>query len=73
MRCKILYSIFLFLVFQTGLYAQGYYSVRRIPISTSSFNEMAPVIYKNGIIFSSNKKNNLVLVTVDQDGNYMYN
>jgi len=58
---------------QSGLLAQGYYSVRRLDISTSSSDEMAPYIYKNGIIFSSNKKSDIVLVTIDQEGNYMYN
>lgn len=73
MKSRVLHSIVLFLFFQSGMYAQGYYSIRRLPISTSSYNEMAPVIYKNGIIFSSNRKNEVILVTVDQEGNYMYN
>lgn len=34
---------------------------------------MAPVIMGKGILFSSNRKNDIVTVTVDQEGNYMYN
>lgn len=57
---------------QNLLTAQTYYEVERLPVNTS-FNEMAPFIYKNGIIFSSDRKNDIVLVTVDLQGNYLYN
>ncbi len=73
MKLRILYSFILYLVVQSGLYGQGYYSVRRLPLSTSAYNEMSPLIHENGIIFSSNKKNDVILVTTDQEGNYMYN
>lgn len=55
--------------------AQSYYRVDRLgsSVNSSSANEMAPFIFKDGIVFSSNRKNNIVLVTTDQDGNYMYN
>ena len=73
MKYRILYSIIFILAIQSGLFGQGYYSIRRLPVSTSSADEMAPFIFKNGIIFSSNRKNDIVLVTVDQEGHYLYN
>ena len=73
MKYRILYNIVLLLFAHSGLFAQGYFSVRRVPVSKSSADEMAPFIYKNGILFSSNKKNDIILLTTDQEGNYMYN
>ncbi len=34
---------------------------------------MAPSIHENGIIFSSNRKQEVIVVTVDQEGQYLYN
>jgi len=34
---------------------------------------MAPVLYNNGLIFSSDIKNDIITVTVDQSGNFLYN
>ncbi len=53
--------------------AQVFYRADRLPFNSSANNEMAPMIYKNGLVFSSNRKNDIILVTVDQEGNYMYN
>ncbi len=53
--------------------AQVFYRADRLPFNSATDNEMAPMIYKNGLVFSSNRKNDIVLVTVDQEGNYMYN
>lgn len=54
------------------LSAQTYFEAERLPFNTS-YNEMAPVIYNNGLIFSSDRKNEFVIVTVDLSGNYLYN
>jgi len=54
------------------LKAQTFYEAERLPFNTS-YNEMAPVIYNNGLIFSSDRKNNVVVITVDLSGNYLYN
>ncbi len=53
--------------------AQMFYRADRLEINSPIDNEMAPVIYKDGIVFSSNRKSDVVLVTVDQEGSYMYN
>lgn len=54
------------------LKSQSFYEVERLPFNTSS-NEMAPFIYKDGLMFSSDKKNDIVIVTVDLTGRYLYN
>lgn len=64
-------SILLFLI-PVFLFGQQNYRVIKLPFNTSN-DEMAPVIYKNGIIFSSNEKNNVVRVTTDINNNYPYN
>jgi len=65
----ILILSFIYLVCQS----QVFYRADLLPFNSPFDNEMAPVIYKDGIIFSSNRKNDVVLVTVDQEGNFMYN
>jgi hypothetical protein len=72
MRKEILIALFIFIcVFRTGD-AQVFYRVERLPVNTGSNAEMAPVIYKNGVVFSSNRKSEVVLTTVDQEGNFTY-
>jgi len=53
--------------------AQTFFRIDRLPINTNVYSEMAPAIYKNGIIFSSNRKQDIIVVTVDQEGEYLYN
>lgn len=62
-------------VFQITGSAQVYYKIDRLgsAVNTNTYNEMAPVIIPGGILFSSNRKNDIVVVTTDQEGNYMYN
>jgi hypothetical protein len=64
--------LFFLLSLSTFLSAQVFYNVERMPFNTSN-SEMAPVIYKNGLIFSSNRKNDVVIVVVDQSGSFLYN
>jgi hypothetical protein len=66
------FSIIGFLCLITTVNAQVFYRADKIDINTS-FSEMAPVPYKNGLIFSSNRKSDVVVVTVDQTGNFLYN
>ncbi|MBN1597918.1 MAG: PKD domain-containing protein [Bacteroidales bacterium] len=68
-----LLKIILFLFSFISAEAQVFYRADRIDINTSTSSEMAPTIYNDGIIFSSNRKNDIIMVTVDQSGNYMYN
>ena len=67
------FVIVLLLSNMLSAHAQVFYRAVRLPINSSVNNEMAPMIYKDGIVFSSNRKNDVVLVTLDQDGNFMYN
>ena len=53
--------------------SQIFYRADRLQVNSSETNEMAPMFFKDGIIFSSDRKNDIVLVTVDQEGGYMYN
>ncbi len=62
----------LLLLFIPAVNAQVFYRADQLSVNTA-FNEMAPVIYKNGIIFSSDRKSEVVIVTVDQSGNFLYN
>jgi hypothetical protein len=68
---KKLFSILLVLI-SVCLYSQQNYRVIRLPFNTSN-NEMAPVIYKDGIVFSCDKKDNVVKVTTDINNKYPYN
>lgn len=71
------YRIIISAIFTVGCLlfseAQDYYDIKRMPFNTSSNSEMAPAFYKNGLVFSSNRKNNIILVTTDQNGNFLYN
>ncbi|MBN2486903.1 MAG: PKD domain-containing protein [Bacteroidales bacterium] len=65
--CIIL--LFIIPVFVIG---QQNFRIVRLPFNTSG-NEMAPVIYKNGIVFSSDSKSSVVRVATDINNNYPYN
>lgn len=71
---QVRYIVIVFLLSNLlSVHAQVFYRTERLPINTSSNNEMAPALYKGGLVFSSDRKNDIVLVTTDQEGNYMYN
>ena len=53
--------------------AQIFYRTTRLPVNSNVNNEMAPTIYEDGIVFSSDKKSDVILTTVDQTGHYTYN
>ena len=69
---RYVFSIFI-IVFSVSLTAQQHYRVKRLEFSSSEDNEMSPMIYQDGIVFSSNKKNSVIVVTTDQNNNYPYN
>ena len=69
---RYIFSILL-IVLPVWLTAQKNYRVRKLEFNSGEYSEMAPMIYQNGIVFSSNKKNSVILVTTDQDNNYPYN
>jgi hypothetical protein len=73
MNYKKIILAFSFLSLQILLKAQVFYIAERMPFNTSANSDMAPVIFKNGLIFSSDRKNDIIIVTVDQTGSYLYN
>jgi hypothetical protein len=58
-----------------NLYAQNpsIYEVKRMPFSTNGFNDIAPVIVKDGIVFSSNRKTSSISDATTYDGEPLYN
>jgi hypothetical protein len=69
MKRKLLILLFFVPAFLLG---QQNYRVIRLPFNTSN-GEMAPVIYKDGIVFSSDEKNNVLKVATDLNNNFPYN
>ena len=66
-------TIWIFIFSFLSVNSQVFYRADRLPVNSSQDNDMAPVFYKDGLVFSSNRKNDVVLVTTDQEGRYMYN
>ncbi|MBN1951816.1 MAG: PKD domain-containing protein [Bacteroidales bacterium] len=65
-------AISLFFIPLGLLQAQVFYRAVRLDMNSTSNNEMAPAIYKGGLVFSSNRKNDVIFTTFDQEGNYTY-
>lgn len=69
---KIYFSaIFIFL--SVALTAQNHYRAIRLNINSATDNEMAPVIFEDGIVFSSDKLNSFVSVTSGDSKKPHYN
>ncbi len=64
--------VILAILFSLNIFGQNHYKVIRLPINTDA-SEMAPVIYKGGIVYSSDKKNSVLLVTTDYQNKFPYN
>jgi hypothetical protein len=48
-------------LFQTSLSGQSEtYTVKKAPLSSDKYDEFAPVFYKKGIVFSTNRNLNLI-------------
>ncbi|NJK84982.1 MAG: type IX secretion system membrane protein PorP/SprF [Bacteroidales bacterium] len=52
-----------------SLWSQKFYTASKLPLNTSQYNEYAPVIYKNNLIFISDRKNDWLKTTTDLEGN----
>ena len=65
------FSIILSFLISATTAAQQKYKILRLPFNSQVYSEMAPVIFKNGIVYSSNEKSK-VISTVDQNSNYNY-
>lgn len=68
---KQLFSILILFIAFAAM-GQQHYKVSVLPFNSPNSSEMAPFIYQNGIVFSSDRKNNIVLVTTDEQSNYPY-
>lgn len=52
--------------------AQSYIEVVQEPINTNDYSEIAPFIYKNGLLFTSNKKTSAIQSTKTTDNKFFY-
>lgn len=72
MKKIVLHSILLWFI-SLSSYSQRYYDVVKLPLNTRQNNEMTPAFFEGGIVFSSNRRQDLLVVTTDQDQHYLYN
>ena len=71
-RSKILYLwIIILLVNITALTGQRSYNIRKLPFNTPIYGEYAPMFYKNGLAFCSNRRNEVFTVTTTQNNEYL--
>src|SRR3990172_2485956 len=54
------------------VYTQNYYGVQRLPFNTQS-KELAPAFYGTGILYCSDKKNNVIMSYTDLENNPLTN
>jgi outer membrane protein OmpA-like peptidoglycan-associated protein len=68
MCCKSFFNILVFIVLTQSLFAQKEtYTVTLAPFSSDKYDEFSPVIYKNGIVFCSNRNIDLKGYSTSQD------
>ena len=60
--------LLLLCLFTTTAEAQKYYAVRRLPFNTQS-KEFAPAFFNNGLVFCSDKKNDVIFSYTDLSSN----
>ena len=53
------------------LHAQRYFKVTRLPFNTPLTSEFSPVFYQDGLVFTSNRKNDLLVVYKDDNNQYL--
>jgi hypothetical protein len=69
---KILFASIIFLIItSTDILCQRSYNIRKLPFNTPLYGEYAPVFYKNGIAFCSNRRNEVFTVTTTQNNEYL--
>ena len=62
------YSILLLIIFGFQNLMGQEYEITRLPFNTKQYDEFSPEFFQNGVIFCSNKRNDLVLTYTDQEG-----
>jgi hypothetical protein len=75
-KIKNIASLLVFTIFGLlDIYAQGpsLYEVKKMPFSSPLFNDIAPIIVKDGILFSSDRKTSSVSDATTFDGAHLYN
>jgi len=55
-----------------NLTAQSYYDARKLPFNTNA-RELAPAFYQNGLVFCSDRKNDVFLSYTDLNDNFLTN
>ena len=68
---KILYIIIFLLANTSVLLSQRSFNIKILPFNTPLYGEYAPVFYKNGLTFCSNRKNEVFSVTTTQTNEYL--
>jgi hypothetical protein len=71
MRTLTIWIFIMALITGETTFAQKFFSVRRMPFCGTQTNEFAPVIYKNGIVFCSDKRNTILLSYTDLQNKYL--
>ena len=68
MKQKLLLSLLIFInLSQFSLAQLETYTVKVAPFSSDKYDEFSPVFYKNGIVFCTNRNNNLTNYSTSQD------
>lgn len=66
-----IYIIIIIWLISLSAFSQKQIRVQRLPFNKDDIDEISPVIYKNGIVFSANKKSSII-GTTDLENNYPF-
>lgn len=72
MRKGHIYGVLVALIYSLELFAQMNYRVAELPFNTPA-KEMAPAIYKNSLVFCSDRRNDFLISYMDEDNNPLTN
>lgn len=72
MRKGHLFSMLTTLIYSVGLFAQMNYKIAELPFNTPA-KEMAPALYKNSLVFCSDRRNDILVSYMDQNNNPLTN
>ena len=66
MKGKISHIILALLIIGLKIHSQNAYMVEKLNVNLGNASEFSPVFYKDGIVFCSNRKNDLVITYTDE-------
>ncbi|MBN2348445.1 MAG: PKD domain-containing protein [Bacteroidales bacterium] len=72
-RLRIIFFLTTYLLIQNFIYSQEYFKTDRLSANTRQYSEIAPAFYHKGLVFSSNRKDDMLINTKSADNNYLYN